>query len=153
MQIFITDNNLTSSAQSLDDIRLSKNITEINQILLTYINHEFDVAHKNHPVNMHYKSRSGIHFLLNYLSVLCNEYEMRFGKCHMGKITQIGMYKWFIEQNIIFQYDLGKVFAVAYIQGVDGKNNILTTDNVFDIYTYLIIDNWNEDNLNTTCTN
>ena len=39
MQVFLPyPDDLVKSAQSLDDLRLNKQITEINQILLTYVN-------------------------------------------------------------------------------------------------------------------
>jgi len=150
MQVFLTNEDLRISAMELDDLRLNKQITEINQILLTYINN--GGGHANHPINIKYKSSQGIYFLLQYLYQLCDEYYERNKKHHMGYFTLCGMCDEFLDgesnkNHILYKDTFGDnpTFQPLYIKGQKGKDQIITTDNVYERYRELLTDKWNND--------
>lgn len=133
MQVFITNPDLSIAAQELDDKHLNKQITEINQILLSYININSKNSYHNHPVNKWYYSQQGTKFLLSYLKYLCNEFYYRFKKQHMGYFTYIGL------QKNIFTTPLpyNPSFHPAYIKGQKNKDQI--KDNCYALYQNLLI--------------
>lgn len=142
MQVFLPyPDDVKRSAESLDDLRLNKQITEINQILLTYINGSG--GHINHPVNKWYKSFQGIEFLLEYQSSLCREYLYRFDKFHMGLFTYTGLEVNFLCGGFhLSPSDDSLDFKPAYIKGQVGKNQIITTENVGELYQKLLCEKW-----------
>lgn len=146
MQVFITDENLAISAQNLDDLRLNKQITEINQILLTYIND--GGGHANHPVNQWYKSSQGILYLLKYLYRLCDEYSYRFKKYPMGYFTYGGLCDDLLNADGVpckDTYGDNLLFTPAYIKGQKNKDQIITTENVYELYRKLLCNKWDND--------
>lgn len=147
MQVFLPyPDDLSLSAQSLDDLRLNKQITEINQILLTYVNE--GGGHVNHPVNQWYKSNQGITFLLEYLPNLLDEYWDRFKKIHMGRFTYCGLYNYFYSGCTgVFGQGPNPSFKPAYIKGQVKKDQIITTDNVGELYQALLCEKWKHDSI------
>lgn len=153
MQVFLPyPNNLEKSAQSLDDTRLNKQITEINQILLTYVNN--CGGHSNHPINQWYKSSQGIFYLLQYLYRLCDEYSTRFSKQHMGYFTYFGLGDYFLHDEFNEEYYPCKNtfgdnedFKPAYIKGQKDKDQIITTEKVGERYQKLLCEKWDNDEL------
>lgn len=136
MQVFITNSNLSIAAQELDDKHLNKQITEINQILLSYININSKNPYHNHPINKWYYSQQGTTFLLSYLNCLCIEFYYRFKKYHMGYFTYIGL------QNTISTLSLpnDSLFHPAYIKGQKEKDQIIdNTNNFYKLYQDLLI--------------
>lgn len=159
MQVFLPyPDDLIKSAQSLDDIRLNKSITECNQILLTYVNN--GGGHSNHPVNVWYKSSQGIFYILKYLYRLCDEYGTRFNKSHMGYFTYCGMCDCFLHDEFNDEhypckdtYGDNPNFQPAYIKGVKGVNQIITTENVGELYQKLLCAKWDSDKVKPKWTN
>ncbi len=146
MQVFITNKDLKISAMELDDVRLSKQITEINQILLCYINELTvdKVGHQNHPINIHYKSKQGVKTLIDYEYRLCVEYKFRFNKYHMGYFTLDGILG-AIKINDYYDWEDNKDFNVAYIKGQKGVNQIIDKDNPYELYKTLLSNKWDND--------
>lgn len=147
MQVFLPyPNDLVKSAQSLDDLRLNKQITEINQILLTYVNG--GGGHSEHPVNKWYKCNQGIEFIFNYQSILTDEYDYRFKKHHMGKFTYWGLTDEMTDEDNhtkVFGYMNNTKFTPAYIKGQRNKDQIITTDNIDELYQQLLCEKWDND--------
>lgn len=146
MQVFLTDKNLKISATELDDVRLNKQITEINQIILACLNQEnaksenrvIKIGHINHPVTEWYNSREALMFLVDYQYYLCFEYEGRHSKTHMGYYTLRGL------QTYAEMFPIrNPKFDVVYIKGRKGVDQIITTKNVYERYRNLLIDKWN----------
>lgn len=146
MQVFLPyPDDLVKSAQSLDDLRLNKQITEINQILLTYVNGSG--GHSEHPVNKWYRTENGIAFLCEYSSYLCGEYYYRFKKHHMGEYTNFGLCE---ELNVDDEICYIKP---VYIKGQRNKDQIITTENVDELYQKLLCDKWDNDKVAPKWTN
>ena len=142
MQVFLPyPNDLTKSVQSLDDLRLNKQITEINQILLTYVNG--CGGHSEHPVNKWYKSKQGWEFLKDYSMCLCTEYTYRFGRIHMGYFATVGLSKHGEWHNLGLEDEI--TFTPAYIKDQVNKDQIITTDNVGELYRKLLCEKWDGD--------
>lgn len=150
MQVFLPFvDNLKKSAESLDDSRLNKQITEINQILLTYVNRRG--GHSSHPVNKWYNNFDGICFLLEYQFYLCSEYSYRNGKTHMGEISYLGFSQYFLsgDDPTVNLFPKKKNFLPAFIQG-SGVNQIISTKNVSELYQNLLTEKWENDTINTS---
>lgn len=135
MQVFITNpNNLIESAQSLDDLRLRKQIVEIAQLLNIRANEVmFDLkkqGHQSHPIYNHYKNN--MKFLIEYLEELNEEYIFRFNKYPITYWTLEGF------KNTLYQF---VVFGTpAYIKGKD-----IEKTQVGLRYRKLLIEKWNND--------
>ena len=103
MNIFLPyENDIRKSVESLDDLRLNKQILEIYQLLRLSIDESksFDISergYRNHPIYLHYKNNKK--FLIDYGFKCCKEYSHRFNKVHK-------LYSYFT--NSFFKYDGGK---------------------------------------------
>ena len=141
MNIFLPyENDVVASVQSLDDLRLNKQILEVKQLMMKSVD-EFDgkkiFGYKNHPIYLHYKDNIG--FLLLYGYVCCKEYEWRFGKVHR-------LYEYF-EKGVMPTTALDyPPYTPFYMEGSKGQPNyIRTTENVSELYQRKLINKWQND--------
>ena len=84
MNIFLPyENDVKLSLESLDDLRLKKQILETHQLLnnaMKELNGEEIKGYSHHPVYLFYKDN--VKFLSYYGKQACLEYNYRFGKHH-----------------------------------------------------------------------
>jgi hypothetical protein len=83
MNVFMPCASVIESTQSLDDLRLKKQILECKVLLdgaIAYKNGEKPNGYFKHPVAQHYKDYPA--FLAFYGLACCNEYFDRFDKLH-----------------------------------------------------------------------
>lgn len=154
MQIFLPyPNDLVKSAMSLCDIRLSKQVVEICQLMMIRVNkrnfkHCPNQGHETHPIYKYYLEENDYwDFLLRYGLALCEEYEYRFNKFHMSYFTLKGF-----DEEII-QLVPPKYIFPAYIKGQRNKDQIITTENVDELYQKLLCDKWDNDKVAPKWTN
>ena len=147
MQVFLPyAENLEKSAQSLDDIRLNKQIVEVCQILTAQYNLRYSqnaaVGYANHPVVQQYGTSSGITFLLSYGAALCKEYQFRTGKMHQGSFTLAGLKSEFGALGLL---NAGE-YVPVYVKGQRGKDQVITAENVSALYQKLLSQKWQNEN-------
>ena len=124
MQVFITHpESLMQSAIDLDDRRLNKQILEAWQI----INGQW----KKHPVSKHYHNST---ILSDYLKILCKEYEFRFDKQH-----NLYLMEYFTNAT--------KKVEPFYIKGRKNRDQVITNNNVGELYRQLLGYKWIIDKL------
>ena len=138
MNIFLPyENDIRKSVQSLDDLRLNKQILECYQLLDNAIkeqNGEEIKGYKNHPIYVHYKGNIG--FLAVYGHQCCREYHIRFGKCH--KLNQPFWEVCYTTSSLNY--------VPFYMEGSKGQPNyIRTTENVSALYQAKLITKWEND--------
>lgn len=141
MNIFLPyENDIQKSVQSLDDLRLNKQILECYQLLSNVIkeeNGEEIKGYKTHPIYVHYKNQ--VQFLFEYGMCCCAEYNYRFNKTH--------------KLNYAFPYlmiGIPKRFSLKYIpfymEGSKGQPNFIrTTENVSFLFQSKLIKKWEND--------
>lgn len=145
MNIFLPyENDVRKSLQSLDDVRLIKQVLETYQLLRNAIEEEFGgepKGYKNHPIYVYYKNN--IPFLAKYGYCSCVEYAYRFHKSH--KLTD-----YFMLTLIRFDIDEKVVeYVPFYMEGSKGQPNyIRTTENVSALYQKKLCDKWDNDKAN-----
>lgn len=139
MNIFLPyENDAVKNVQSIDDLRLNKQILECYQLLSNAIkekNGEEIKGYKNHPIYVHYKDN--VDFLGAYGLVCCAEYRSRFQKIH--KLS-----------DFFFSFMYGKKAPVEYtpfyMEGSKGQPNyIRTTENVSELYQLKLCAKWDSD--------
>lgn len=144
MNIFLPyEDSVERSVQSLDDLRLNKQILECYQLLSNAIkekNGGVVVGYKNHPIYAHYKGN--IPFLANYGYQCCMEFMRRFDKVH-------SLHPIFLNYNYQFNskcYNGQPEYVPFYMEGSkDSPNCIRTTENVSELYQKKLIDKWDTD--------
>lgn len=143
MNIFLPyEHDIQKSVQTLDDLRLNKQILECYQLLTLAIDEQngIDISkrgYKNHPIYSHYKNE--IHFLCAYGITCCNEYYYRHDKNHKIMIKFIRA-KHFIKQKQTLTY------TPFYMEGSKGQlNYIRTFENVSELYQNKLISKWIND--------
>ena len=146
MNIFLPyENDIRKSVQSLDDLRLNKQILETYQLLSNAIKEnkgEEVKGYKNHPIYVHYKENIG--FLAVYGQQCCREHHIRFGKCH--KLNQP---LW----EVCYSTD-SLNYVPFYMEGSKGQPNyIRTTENVSELYQQKLINKWQNDKRQPKWTN
>lgn len=84
MNIFLPYcDNVVKSVQSLDDLRLKKQIIECHVMKNLHDHPEISKGFANHPVVQHYtRDKRQYKFLMYYGYQCCKEYEYRFDKQH-----------------------------------------------------------------------
>lgn len=153
MNIFLPyENDIQKSVQSLDDLRLNKQILECYQLLSNAFKEqrgEEIKGYKNHPIYVHYKSNP--HFLCLYGWVCCEEYLHRFNKCH-----KLRGFFYNIKSTTVLYYTFCKMkegkpydkfeYTPFYMEGSKGQPNyIRTTENVSALYQAKLITKWETD--------
>lgn len=154
MQVFLTNENLAINAMELDDSRLSAQCKETIQLLCGMENLDkfikddnVKIGHSNHPIFQNYYSMGNMMFLTEYLSYLCKEYYYRFGKQHQSYFTM----QYFIQQYGFYSGQCEDEFGdiceckLAYVKGQKDKDQIITTENVYELYRELLCEKWNND--------
>ena len=141
MNIFLPyEDNIVKSVQSLDDVRLNKQILETYQLLTSAIkekNGEKPNGWYNHPVYIFYKDN--IPFLRVYGAKCCSEYLIRFKKEHK-------LEKYFFNNLKIYDFIYEVDYTAYYMEGSKGQPNyIRTTDNVSALFQQKLINKWNND--------
>jgi hypothetical protein len=153
MNIFLPyENDIRKSVQSLDDLRLNKQILECYQLLNNAIkeqNGEEVKGYKNHPIYVHYKK--DIYFLSIYGYECCEEYFYRFGKKH-----KLYSFFYYIKSPAMAYWCFDKIkngqpydtfyYTPFYMEGSKGQPNyIRTTENVSALYQAKLIAKWEND--------
>jgi hypothetical protein len=128
MNIFCTDECPKISAQSLDNIRVNKMITESLQMLVTAMRlkgaseedlpcrvdgQPMKISHVNHPCSIWVReSRQNYLWLWEHLKSLTEEFEFRYGKKHHGASQLEKAYKgaFLIEDKPITSFQNSSVF-------------------------------------------
>lgn len=89
MNIFVTNDDPTISAVSLDDRRLIKMILESAQMMSTAmhvhdaLNPPYKITHKNHPCAVWTQTtKQNYLWLFDHFAAMCHEYTKRYGKTH-----------------------------------------------------------------------
>lgn len=148
MNVFLPyEDDIVKSVQSLDDVRLNKQILETYQ-LLTSANKEFKgeeiKGYKNHPVYLHYKHDQL--FLAGYGFACCQEYTERFKKEHkLGNVMLFWFNYWEYRTPRRFGQLLGH-YTPYYMEGSKGQPNyIRTTKNVGELFRQKLIKKWEQD--------
>lgn len=150
MNIFLPyENDIQKSAQSLDDLRLNKQILECYQLLSNAIKEEIGEeikGYKNHPIYVHYKGN--LPFLMFYGYKCCVEYQYRFQRQHkltMGFMSAIMLFG-AVEEAL--------TYTPFYMEGSKGQPNyIRTTENVSALYQAKLINKWETDKIPPKWTN
>jgi hypothetical protein len=142
MNIFLPyEHDIEKSVQSLDDLRLNKQILECDQLALNALKERSGVqikGYKNHPIYVHYKNN--IPFLIVYGYLCCVEYQYRFNKKHA--LTGAFMYSMFSMR--IDEEHLS--YTPFYMEGSIGQPNyIRTLENVSELYQKKLCDKWDSD--------
>ena len=145
MQVFLPyEDNLKNCAQSLDDSRLNKQIVELCQILTVQYNIRYsqnpNIGYASHPVVQQYNTNNGILFLLQYGTILCDEFQFRMGKVHQGCFTLLGLKLKY--SRLGFSYKHIQSFKTFYIKGRKGKDQIITDESVSGLYQKLLCEKW-----------
>lgn len=152
MNIFLPyEYDIVKSVQSLDDVRLNKQVVECYQLLTSAIkekNGESIKGHRNHPVYVFYKDN--LKFLSFYGYICCCEYYNRFNKHHSlfnylhdkcSEMLDINAYVNAVE-NI---YSIPN-YTPYYMEGSKGQPNyIRTTENVSALFQQKLIKKWEQD--------
>ena len=143
MNIFLPyENDIQKSVESLDDLRLNKQILECYHLLSLAIDERngIDVSkrgYRNHPIYVHYKKY--LNFLAMYGWACCQEYSHRFYGWHNYEeffAYRINEYKGAVN----YQY------TPFYMEGSKGQPNyIRTTENVSELYQKKLINKWETD--------
>ena len=143
MNIFLPyENDINKSVQSLDNLRLNKQILETYQLLTNAIKEKRgqDVkGYTNHPVYVFYKTN--LPFLMWYGYSCCREYQYRFQKPHKLTTNFMSAIMLFnvVEENV--------AYIPYYMEGSKGQPNyIRTTENVSALFQQKLINKWNNDN-------
>ncbi len=141
MNIFLPyEDDIVKSVQSLDDVRLNKQILETYQLLISAIkekNGEKPNGWYKHPIYVFYKDN--IRFLANYGYNCCREYYYRFKKPHkLEERFNDYIHDFFAEQE--------PKFTPYYMEGSKGQPNyIRTTENVSALFQQKLIKKWEQD--------
>ena len=142
MNIFLPyENDIAKSVQSLDDLRLNKQILECYQLLQKAI-HEVRggevKGYKNHPIYVHYKDNRA--FLAVYGYYCCTEFQKRFRRTN--KLAE-----YFVGYIWIQEIDGTKIsYKPFYMEGSKGQPNyIRTTENVSELYQRKLCAKWDSD--------
>lgn len=138
MNIFLPyENDIDKSVQSLDDLRLNKQIIETMAIITA--NKGITKGYKNHPITVFYANN--LEFLYYYGFCCCMEYTYRFKKYHamhwvlLNGANQNG--KMFVKEPSYIPY---------YMEGSKGQPNyIRTTKGVSELFQQKLIKKWNTD--------
>lgn len=143
MQVFLPyAQDFEKSAQSLDDVRLSKQIVELCQILTTQYNMRHSqtavIGYANHPIVRQYDTPAGTVFLLDYGFVLCKEFQFRFGKTHQGQFTLLGLK---MAYGALEPPESCNSPAV-YVKGQRGNGQVITSKNISALYQKLLSEKW-----------
>ena len=154
MNIFLPyENDIVASVQSLDDVRLNKQIVETYQLLRLAIieqeeGHEVKAGHYHHPVYLFYKDN--IPFLAYYGYECCREYHYRFKTQHSlvwffdSKLGRQGLFGIDAEGRVL--YCKKPKFTPYYMEGSKGQSNyIRTTENVSALFQNKLCKKWEQD--------
>ncbi|MEG2688257.1 MAG: pyrimidine dimer DNA glycosylase/endonuclease V [Clostridia bacterium] len=136
MNIFLPyENDIDKSVQSLDNLRLNKQILEVKTIISAINAYNADGAVKgyyNHPVTQFYKDN--VNFLAHYGIACCKEYLYRNDKEH-------SLNDYFIP----FATSKCK-FVPFYMEGSKGNGNyVRTTENVGELFQKKLFNKWLND--------
>ena len=154
MNIFLPyENDIVASVESLDDVRLNKQIVETYQLLTLAIKeqqeeHEVKAGHYHHPVYVFYKDN--IPFLAYYGYKCCREYKERFDKHHKLMAYFIGRCSRLIETTTDTNHIEIKIkepqYQPYYMEGAKGEPNyIRTTENVSALFQNKLCKKWEQD--------
>lgn len=142
MNIFLPyENDIDKSVQSLDDLRLNKQILETYQLLTNAIKEKKgqDVkGYTNHPIYVFYKTN--LPFLMWYGYSCCREYQYRFQKPHKLTTNFMSAIMLFnvVEENVDY--------IPYYMEGSKSQPNyIRATENVSELFQQKLIKKWNTD--------
>ena len=144
MNIFLPyENDIRRSVESLDDLRLNKQILECYQLLTLAVDESKGVdiserGYKNHPIYVHYKKY--IAFMIYYGTLACLEYCWRFEKMH-------NLHNQFNIFNLLLLNDDVKIdYTPFYMEGSkEQPNYIRTNENVSELYRQKLINKWLND--------
>lgn len=147
MNVFLPyEDDIVKSVQSLDDVRLNKQILECYQLLNNatneYLGREIK-GYKNHPVYVFYKDN--IPFLA-YYGLCCGiEYCERFEKTHKLYIDFMEYCHNYCERVKLLTYK-EPLYTPYYMEGSKGyPNYIRTTNNVSELFRQKLIKKWEQD--------
>jgi hypothetical protein len=143
MNVFLPyERDFKKSIQSLDDVRLNKQVLECYQLLNNYvrmIQGETKVVYIHHPVFKHFtESEINYQALMKYANETCIEYQYRFGVEH--KLCK--------EINEWWDYpeDIEKLYTPYFMRGSLGQPEyIRTTENVSKLFQERLVDKWKSD--------
>lgn len=140
MNIFLPyENNIKKSVESLDDLRLKKQILEVKQILRVALKESTGYA--KHPITEHYIKYPP--FLILYGVACCEEYKIRFGNIHKDSAYFTGLYN---KSNLKDCVGAELYYIPFYAEGSkDDPNNVRTTADVSFLYQKKLINKWNND--------
>jgi hypothetical protein len=142
--------SIKKSVESIDNVRLNKQIVECYQLLTSAIkekNGEIIKGHSHHPVYLFYKDN--LEFLAYYGYECCREYYYRNKKWQ--SLTQY--FDNIMNDFNMFEYDDGYIssmqipkFVPYYMEGnKDSPNCIRTTKNVSQLFRDKLIKKWQAD--------
>lgn len=142
MNIFLPyESNITASIQSLDNIRLVKQIQEVKVLLdgaMAYQRGDVPNNYFKHPVAQAFKNDP--EFLSYYGFECCKEYWFRYNKYHQ----YYDLFQYLCEDyyKITEQPD----YTPYYMEGSKGQPNyIRTTENVSALFQAKLCKKWNAD--------
>lgn len=150
MNIFFPyENDIAKSVQSLDDLRLNKQILECYQLLNNAIkerNGEEVKGYKNHPIYVHYKN--DLYFLSMYGYYCCDEFLHRFNRRH-----KLFSFFYYAKQETMVVHFFENIkdsntidYTPFYMEGSKGQPNyIRTTENVSELYQRKLCAKWDSD--------
>lgn len=146
MNIFLPyEHNINKSVESLDNIRLNKQLLEIKTLLKFALGNS--TAYGKHPVAQFYKNNPK--FLAYYGYECCREYFYRFKKTHSltqyfdGIMKEFNMFGY--EDGYIISIEIPK-FIPYYMSGSkDSVDCIRTTENVSELFQSKLIKKWEID--------
>lgn len=143
MNIFLPyENDIPKSVQSLDNLRLNKQVLECETLLkasLAYLNGETPNGYFRHPVAQFYKDNP--EFIAYYGYECCKEYKYRFGKEHY-------LEKYFRDNEMweVCPDEDGFIppkYIPYYMEGpITSPNHIRTTENVSALFKAKLIRKW-----------
>lgn len=141
MNVFLPyEDDIVKSVQSLDDVRLNKQLVECYQLLTSAIKEKRGYpikGHRNHPVYVFYKDN--MDFLCYYGKICCIEYEHRFDKEHSLKEK-------FRVCRIVYGLKDNPQYTSYYMEGsIKDPNHIRTTENVSALFQQKLIKKWEQD--------
>lgn len=154
MNIFLPyENDIVASVESLDDVRLNKQILETYQLLTLAIKEqqegqEVKAGHYHHPVYVFYKDN--IPFLAYYGYKCCMEYKYRFNKQHKLVKYFVGECSTLIETTAYINHIEINIkepqYQPYYMEGSKGQPNyIRTTENVSALFQNKLCKKWEQD--------